>query len=111
MIMQVALYAEGTLSRAPAILELYLGLTTWSPLNPPLPFAGGYMDQPAQLMKLMRVSHAVYIAWQTWSKLSPVEKSAKWRKDNPDLFAVVKVVRALLRPDLYRLNSDTGDNG
>lgn len=106
MIKQVALYADGTLDRAPAILELYLSLTTWSPHNPPLPFAGGYKDQPAQLMKLMRVGHAVYIAWQTWSKLSPVEKSAKWRKDNPDLFAIVKVVRALLRPDLYEL--DTG---
>jgi len=52
-----------------------------------LPYAGGIMDQPHNLMINMNIASNVYFAWSEWKKCDPKD-TGEWIKRNPKLWHI-----------------------
>lgn len=93
MIRAAVAFAEG-LSDPPGELQYLLDARRWSPVNPPLPLAGGWFDQPVRLMFLMYQQEAIVSLWTMWQAS---DRTSAWRKAHPAEWLQVKRIRTILR--------------
>ena len=63
-----------------------------------LPEAGGQLDQPAGLLRRMRVAENAYNAWDAW-KREGFKDSKKFKENNPGAWNIVKRVIKMERND------------
>lgn len=59
-----------------------------------LPAAGGVLDQPAGLLRKMTRFMNVYLAFTAYAKADKT-KMAAWKKNNSEMWQIVKEVNAL----------------
>lgn len=55
-----------------------------------LPEAGGQLDQPAGLLKRMRMAENVYDAWSAWKRSG--SKADEFIKNQPAAWKIVKMI-------------------
>jgi hypothetical protein len=88
----VADYAEGELAEPPPLLELGFECQQFRAL----PYDGGLYDQPAGLLKKIRMVlnvHHAYLMYQRHGQ-KPGEM-AKWRRNNEELWNIVSDIDRL----------------
>lgn len=76
----------------PRLLELALECEEYRAL----PYSGGVMEQPAGLMRKLRQVGNVYRAFREYERKGKVPgESAKWKKQNSDIWEIVSQVNEL----------------
>ena len=56
-----------------------------------LPEAGGIYDQPAGLLRRMRIAYNIFVAWSDWKRL-PADKIGDWITAYPGRHEIVQMI-------------------
>ncbi len=84
-------YAEGK-GAAPELLELAVDCERYGAL----PVSGGVLEQPAGLLRKMRMAKNVYEAYRVYNQRGKKPgESAKWKKEHEDVWNIVSEVEEL----------------
>ena len=84
--MEIADYAEGK-TELPHELELAF----YAKDIGALPEAGGVYDQPAGLLRKMRISYNIFNAWTEWKRLGQ-DSISEWIQHNPGKYKIVNEI-------------------
>jgi len=95
VILAAAAHAEDPKNPPPRELVWY-----WRTAEYGLPYAGGWMKQPAGLLDRMTYAGRVYQAVREYREHgSEAGKAAQWRKDHPEMVKLLDLVRELRKHD------------
>jgi hypothetical protein len=92
--MAVAAYAEGKRDEPPPVLEYALNCALFG--GAMMPENGGQRDQPAGMLRQMRMAMNYYNAWRDYLKNGKKAGAAgKWRAANPELAKLSDYIKQL----------------
>ena len=89
--MAVVEYVDKKQTAPPPELEMAWNMRAFGGL----PLAGGMLDQPVELMKMIRVALNIETLWNTYRRIKPGE-FLKWKKNNPDDWKTIKYIEELM---------------
>lgn len=89
--MAVVEYVDKKRTTPPPELELGWNMRTFGGL----PVAGGMLDQPVELMKMIRVALNIESLWTEYRRLKAGDFT-KWKKAHPDDWTTIKKIEVLI---------------